>query len=301
MASTATTGAIAGFCGTGVYCASGPKFCRAPFLTDPSSKCHKCSQCGIGIHVFCFGQDQEGGAKLCAQCIYPQGVSRDALTPPNIVLGQGASAAGTNIQDCGDRSSHNTVTLEYKGISHRIDGANEVNGLVHKCGYSARSKCLVRSREFSGSQGLYLCDADGCQKAMHPVCSFRMIHENKNGDFFFHESNCATGNERDKYTVLFCGKECYNKYKRVTEEKDKEEIKRANSGWTTDGVNGGKSSMDVLLSWLTDERNCDRYFGSKVSSSNTNHAEKTETKNDLCKEIVANIEKEVGMFTYDDL
>jgi len=299
--SNSTTGVTAGLSGTAVYCASGPKFCRAPFLTDPNSKCHKYSQCGIGLHVFCFGRNQEGGAKLCAQCIYPQGVSKDALEPPVILVsaGQVASPAGT---DVGARSSgSSTATFEYKGISHNIDGTKEVNGSDQKCGYSVRSKCLVRSKDCSGSQGLYICYADGCQKAMHPVCCFRMIHENKNGDFFYHEINCSRDAGRDKYTVLFCGKECYNKYKRGTEEKEKEEIKRANSGWTTDGVNGGKSYMDALMCWLTDDRNCDRYFGSKVSSSNTNHSDKTETKNDLCKEILANMEKEVGTFPFHDL
>jgi hypothetical protein len=48
----------------------------------------------MGLHVFCFGRDVEGGAKLCAQCTYPQGVSRDALEPPNILMGQQGAPAG---------------------------------------------------------------------------------------------------------------------------------------------------------------------------------------------------------------
>eukprot|EP00557_Chaetoceros_sp_GSL56_P005734 CAMPEP_0176500946 /NCGR_PEP_ID=MMETSP0200_2-20121128/13871_1 /TAXON_ID=947934 /ORGANISM="Chaetoceros sp., Strain GSL56" /LENGTH=247 /DNA_ID=CAMNT_0017899745 /DNA_START=182 /DNA_END=925 /DNA_ORIENTATION=+ len=46
----------------------------------------------------------------------------------------------------------------------------------------------------------------------------------------------------------------------------------------------------------TNEQNCDRYFGSQVSSSNnSNIAEKAVTKNDLCKEIVERIEQDIGI------
>lgn len=66
------------------------------------------------------------------------------------------------------------------------------------------------------------------------------------------------------------------------------------------GVNGEKSSMDVLMSWLTDECSCDSYYVSKFSS-NSNHTEKTETKNGVYKEIVAKIEKEVGTILWKGL
>jgi hypothetical protein len=38
----------------------------------------------------------------------------------------------------------------------------------------------VHSKEFSGPQGLYMicCNADGCCKVVHFICSFGMIHEN---------------------------------------------------------------------------------------------------------------------------
>lgn len=299
----------------------GPKFCRAPFLTNPSSLCHKCSKCGIGLHVFCYGRDQEGGVKLCAQCTYPQGVSNAALLPPNALIVRGEGAAGpiyTNAtpphadtlespihigdDDDDNNNKKQSVIVDsvvFNGRTHNIDvskastsNADDKNKKEKRCAYSCRSKCLVRSKEAS-AQVMFLCYTAGCRKETHAICSLRMVHESKGGIFFF-ENSCDTTPE---VTVLHCRKECYNKYKRGIEEQEKEMYKKANSGWTDDGKNGnGVTSMDVLIKWLTDDRNCDRYFGSHVSSNKSNIAEKAVTKNDLCKEIVEIIEQEVGAY-----
>jgi hypothetical protein len=123
-----------------------------------------------------------------------------------------------------------------------------------------------------------------------------MTLESKGGEVFYVHLNDIA---KTKVTVLLCGKECHNKYKRIVEDKEREVYKKANSGWTKDASNGSSgltSSMDVPLNWITDERNCDRYFGSHVSttSSHANTADKAITKHDLCKKIVQIIQQEVG-------
>jgi hypothetical protein len=203
----------------------------------------------------------------------------------------------------GDNNIDVTVGMfEFNGHRYKIDLSRAPNlaavcnkNKEARCAYACRSKCLVRSKEVT-SQVVLPCYTDGCNKMTHPICSLRMTLESKGGEIFYvHLSDIA----KTKVTVLLCGKECHNKYKRIVEDKEREVYKKANSGWTKDASNGSSgltSSMDVPLNWITDERNCDRYFGSHVSttSSHANTADKAITKHDLCKEIVQIIQQEVG-------
>jgi hypothetical protein len=77
-------------------------------------------------------------------------------------------------------------------------------------------------------------------------------------------------------------------------------LKRADSGlkfWDNDGKPDGPSSMDILLDWITNELNSDKYFGAKDTSNRSGEysIEDGETKLGLCKKISEQIQSSVGV------
>ena len=62
-------------------CASG-YHCRCPWIRGKFA--HTCSECGKGVHSFCFGYNEEGGESKCALCVFPNGVCTQSLNfdPP---------------------------------------------------------------------------------------------------------------------------------------------------------------------------------------------------------------------------
>ena len=61
-----------------VPCAS-KSFCRAPHK-GPGD--HNCSKCKTQAHVHCMGANIEGGGKLCAMCVSPNGLCDFAKEMP---------------------------------------------------------------------------------------------------------------------------------------------------------------------------------------------------------------------------
>jgi len=53
---------------------------------------------------------------------------------------------------------------------------------------------------------------------------------------------------------------------------------RRNNSWSKDGVNGGLSSLTILITWLSEERNYNRYRGGDGQNGQTKEA--------VCMEIV---------------
>ena len=53
-----------------VPCAS-QTYCRCPYLGDGD---HNCSKCKTQVHIQCMGENNEGGGKLCAMCVSPNGL-----------------------------------------------------------------------------------------------------------------------------------------------------------------------------------------------------------------------------------
>ena len=71
----------------------------------------------------------------------------------------------------------------------------------------------------------------------------------------------------------FCGKRCFNKlnnHRNKIEKKTETDYSTASS-WENDGDSKGKrSSMIILIDWLTTEENCSKYFGGIDANGRTN-------------------------------
>jgi len=136
--------------------------------------------------------------------------------------------------------------------------------LAEKCRQTQQSKCLHRN----SFDGLIVCLF--CDNVIHPDCFFAFLEKAK-------KDVPMTANGE---AVIACSMKCYKKVMKsanVTNgsknDKPSERSKRVN--WTTDhAIDSDRSSMKILIDWLTTEGNYAAYRGGEGHNgrSKTDHA-----------------------------
>ena len=119
---------------------------------------------------------------------------------------------------------------------------------------------------------LYICAS--CDKSFHLDCYKSFIVEND-----------LTHLVKELRISFVCGKRCYQKVKKdmFNPNKNNNVPKDNPKFWDNDG---DPSSLEVLLDWITDEKNSDKYFGAEdTSSKNGFSVEDGVSKLGLCKQI----------------
>ena len=94
-------------------------------------------------------------------------------------------------------------------------------------------------------------------------------------------------NDTSRLIFPICGKRCYNtvcNYRKKDNSKDDSEYALAQS-WDADGNSSQKSSIEVLIHWLTTEENCSSYFGGVDANGKTN-ANRKETYHHHLRDII---------------
>ena len=96
----------------------------------------------------------------------------------------------------------------------------------------------------------------------------------------------------DEHHLIFpiCGKRCYNvvtyiKTKKDTNNKDSEYA--VLKSWDKDGSDNKRSSIDVLIDWLTTQENASSYFGGIDVDGRTNSNRK-ETYHLVIRDVIRN-------------
>ena len=117
-----------------------------------------------------------------------------------------------------------------------------------------------------------VCNNNNCAIEVHPQC-FPLLKD-------------KTAIPNDFETVV-CSKRCYNAFVKSQNEQEQDTNKQRRNRWHNDGttMSKGKSSMEVLLDWLSVEGNYDRFKG---GGPNNNRGE---TKRSVCSEISCQIKK----------
>lgn len=167
-----------------------------------------------------------------------------------------------------------TVTL-LVGCSEQ----HEEDAEARQCRHKLKSQCVVTKLKKSKSDAsvppiderIYNCGSKSCGKWSHLLCFSEMINK----------TNTAIGYD----TVIFaCGLRCY---KQVLKESSGGVINRSlGKFWDNDGVNNGPSSMDILLEWITDNVNAEKYFGAKDTPEGAGfNPEDGLTKTAICAQI----------------
>ena len=119
------------------------------------------------------------------------------------------------------------------------------------------------------------------------------LMEDKTDVSFLKELNAT---DISNLSLPFCGKRCYNtiiNYRNKCSNKGDSEYATTQS-WDTDGSSKHKTSIQVLIEWLTTEENCSTYYGG-VDSNGLTSANRKETYHYYIRDL---IRKENGKFIF---
>ena len=133
--------------------------------------------------------------------------------------------------------------------------------------------------------------ANNSAKVFHHVCFMHMLNEDETMEKITIESvhdkvidlvdenidvSCLKEfsiNELTNLIFPFCGKRCYNyiiNIRNKTTNKEGDSEYAISHSWDKDGSSKKKTSMEVLINWLTTEENCSSYFGGVDINGKTN-------------------------------
>ena len=101
------------------------------------------------------------------------------------------------------------------------------------------------------------------------------------------QNTIATNNTKLIFPV--CGKRCYNTVEHLRNKKDTKshsEYASAQS-WDNDGTDTHRSSIDILIGWLTTEENATKYFGGLDTDGRTSSNRK-ESYHHLIRDLIKN-------------
>jgi len=214
-------------------------------------------------------------------------------------------------------SSCNTPsTIIINNVQHFIKSGNldlrDMDLDKNSCRYKKKSQCAIVAMSKRGEDPslddtcFFACAAVNCNKIFHLACYKAMINNDKSGSHVTKDNSCPSlshpSSDTSRSVFLVCGKQCYSRMKRDLFDSagGGNKLKRADSGlkfWDNDGKPDGPSSMDILLDWITNELNSDKYFGAKDTSNRSGEysIEDGETKLGLCKKISEQIQSSVGV------
>jgi hypothetical protein len=170
-----------------------------------------------------------------------------------------------------------TVTL-LVGCSEQHEEDSE----ARQCRHKLKSQCIVTKLKKNKSNAsmppiderIFNCGSKDCGKWSHLLCFSEMINK----------TNTAVGYD----TIIFaCGLRCYKQALKQSSGGVEQQISRPmGKFWDNDRVNNGPSSMDILLEWITDSVNAEKYFGAKDTPEGAGfNPEDGLTKSALCAQI----------------
>ncbi|OWZ03597.1 hypothetical protein PHMEG_00024644 [Phytophthora megakarya] len=133
---------------------------------------------------------------------------------------------------------------------------------------SARSCCWRSCKKVpKEGDGCIMCECsrDGCVRTVHAACASTMLVQ--------------FGAPR-KFNSVPCGKRCFNALTKQPQTAPTQQKKRV--PWHNDGPTAAVSSLSVLVDWMTDGNNYNRYRGGDSESG--------ESKTTIAGEVISKIE-----------
>ena len=152
-------------------------------------------------------------------------------------------------------------------------------------------------------------------KVFHHSCFMHMMKINSDESMKIFEFNSTSDNVlkqiddsmnvlsmkesliNDSTNLIFpvCGKRCYNCVTYVKSNNTGNSEYATSQNWTDDGSDNKRSSVQVLIDWLTTEPNCSRYHGGLDNDGRTSSNRK-DTYHYLIRDL---IKKENGMYLHN--
>lgn len=218
--------------------------------------------------------------------------SEDAVNAPSLHNTTNMTDTAVELDD------YDPSKFEVNGIKFKLDNFLPVSDARNgeDCRFKKRSICFVlkkpehlRTKEDSF---LYKCSA--CENMTHLNCYKSFMTENG----FNHILSSRT---QSMYVV--CGKRCYQKKKKEVYSLRPSIVSTQTNQTTTKfwDNDAETSSLSILLEWITDERNADKYFGAQDTSSKSGFSiDDGITKAGLCKQISEIIKTTNGVYRSPD-
>ena len=198
--------------------------------------------------------------------------------PPPSDKGINAPARDMSVND----SDHDPSEGEFEGMHFTIWNSVVLPDPTQhpqiECNFKKKSQCMVvkKGKQVMSTNDKYLYTCASCDKSIHMDCYKAFVTDND-----------LTHIVKEMKIRLVCGKRCYQKAKKdlftVAALTKKNRVTENPKFWDNDG---DPSSQEILLDWITDEQNADKYFGAEESSSKNGFAiEDGISKLGLCKQI----------------
>ena len=158
------------------------------------------------------------------------------------------------------------------------------------CKFKKGSKCIYTKKDMKSkigeSKGLFLCNYSSHDKPIHFECFQNLIITECNNKFL---TTCSADGK--EVAIFVCGKQCYNNYNKAMQNKVKKDKPTATTYWSKD------RSEEFLVRWLSDEMNCNKYFGAKDTSNKDKSFGKEDglTRTGICNQIAAKMKEELDI------
>lgn len=217
----------------------------------------------------------------------------------NKAIGVITATATSNVEGIAIAGTTVVLVVGSCGAGDGDDIARDEND---QCRYKARSQCVVTKTKKGNKnvdERIFTCGLKDCGKKSHFLCFSDMVQRNKTGI-----SGITIGKtENGCDLVLFaCGLRCYNRcLKHMVEDRNNTANRQSSSSmkfWDNDSIDNGPSSMDVLLEWISDSSNAEKYFGAKDSGNAGFDADDGLTKTALCNQIAQVIQSRTGTYLH---
>ena len=292
-------------------CASGSKCLIPSNIAHPRHRCQ--GGCDRPMHAIC-GIAVADDERICFKC-------NDSNNPPALAgasinfkqkIGTTANTAQTPpftkksieilSKEYDVRSSSWKLKIKVNDIPKNLKVGHIVDrkDQNHQCRFYTSRQCVCKKGKSEGTM-VFCCGYHHSttsktnssptidMKPVHIECFLKFLDEInikqslETIDLLTGETTCH----------VVCGKRCLQNFQKMTLKAGGNATKQVLS-WHTDG---NPSSMEVLLNWLTNQQNADRFLGKE----NTSHADKSfggedgETKMSLCNEIATLIKEKVGV------
>jgi hypothetical protein len=153
----------------------------------------------------------------------------------------------------------NFTVLDTQGVKCFVPKCNSSNGRSPK---SFHYSCYVNSIENNKEHDMHFIEYMGRDDKLLEL----LPDTNKDLKKLVREFRCNTS----KLFFPICGKNCYNKVVAARNKVVTTLPRSVLANWDKDGMNGNKSSISVLIDWMTTEGNMSKDFGGVNKNGKTN-------------------------------
>jgi hypothetical protein len=229
------------------------------------------------LSEYCIPVSNKSNVQAATPCKFP--------TRGCVIKRSKCLQTGTNLNDLSasvykpnpsDNLKMSFTVLDTQVIKCFVPKCNSTNGGSPK---TFHYSCYVNSIENNREHDMHFIEYMGIDDKLLEM----FPDTNKNLKKIIKDFRCNTS----KLFFPVCGKKCYNKVVAIRNKVVTTLPRSVLANWDKDGINGNKSSISILIDWMTTEGNMAKYFGGLNKSGKTNGDRKEVYHNQL-RDMISN-------------